>query len=183
MQNASRKSWTVKEESICTELLELLKVSPEECGLMQALKGVAEGVVDEMVTEFHTTLLAHENTQQYFESVTVERVGKAVKLWYLDLFSGQYDFGYAHSRLIIGQTHVRIGLPVRYPLAMLEIIHRHSDRILVHAADPQAARRAFNKILALDIAVFNQAYEDNQLKHLADLVGGERLARTLLTRH
>jgi hypothetical protein len=35
--------------------------------------------------------------------------------------------------------------------------------------------------LALDIAVFNQAYEDTQLKHLAEMVGNERLARRLLT--
>jgi hypothetical protein len=35
--------------------------------------------------------------------------------------------------------------------------------------------------MSLDIAVFNQAYEDRQLEHLADLVGGERLARRLLT--
>lgn len=36
-------------------------------------------------------------------------------------------------------------------------------------------------MLALDVAIFNQAYEDYQLRHLAELVGGERLARRLLT--
>lgn len=40
---------------------------------------------------------------------------------------------------------------------------------------------AFRKVLALDVAVFNQAYEDNQLQHLSELVGGERLARLLLS--
>ena len=43
------------------------------------------------------------------------------------------------------------------------------------------ARAAFRKVLALDVAVFNQAYEDNQIEHLAELVGGKRLARLLLT--
>ena len=35
--------------------------------------------------------------------------------------------------------------------------------------------------MSLDIAVFNQADEGRQLKHLADLGGGERLARRLRT--
>ena len=46
---------------------------------------------------------------------------------------------------------------------------------------PDAAVAAFRKALARDIAIFNQAYENNQLQHLAEMVGGERLARRLLT--
>jgi hypothetical protein len=49
------------------------------------------------------------------------------------------------------------------------------------SSDPETAKEAFRKVMSLDIAVFNQAYEDRQLEHLADLVGGERLARRLLT--
>lgn len=35
--------------------------------------------------------------------------------------------------------------------------------------------------IPLDVGIFNQSYEDNQLHHLADLVGGERIARLLLS--
>lgn len=84
------------------------------------------------------------------------------------------------DRLRIGHVHVRIGLPVRYPLAMIDVVMRFGQSVTQTSATPDAAGAAFQKVLALDVAIFNQAYEDNQLRHLADLVGGERLARRLL---
>jgi hypothetical protein len=55
------------------------------------------------------------------------------------------------------------------------------EQVARQSNQPEAALTAFHKVLALDVAIFNQAYEDNQLRHLAELVGGERLARRLLT--
>ncbi|PMP83730.1 MAG: Globin-coupled histidine kinase, partial [Roseiflexus castenholzii] len=48
-------------------------------------------------------------------------------------------------------------------------------------AHPDAAATAVRKVLALDVAVFNQAYEDRQIQALAEMVGNERLARRLLS--
>ncbi|HAT77370.1 MAG TPA: Globin-coupled histidine kinase, partial [Flavobacterium sp.] len=81
-------------------------------------------------------------------------------------------------RLKIGQVHVRIGLPVRYPLAMIDVILAVGKKVTAQNPDAQAA---FHKLLALDMAIFNQAYEDTQLKHLVHMVGNERLARRMLS--
>ena len=81
----------------------------------------------------------------------------------------------------IGKVHVKIGLPVRYPIAMLDVIMNHGEVVARKSSDPDTAVAAFRKLVGLDLAIFNQAYEDNQLLHLAELVGGERLARLLLT--
>ena len=70
---------------------------------------------------------------------------------------------------------------MRYPLAMLDVVMPFGELIARTSPSPDAAVSAFRKVLALDVAIFNQSYEDNQLKHLAELVGGERLARRLLT--
>jgi len=64
---------------------------------------------------------------------------------------------------------------------MVDVIAKFGEQVAAGAADPELALTAFRKVLALDVAVFNQAYEDNQLKHLSELVGGERLARLLLS--
>ncbi|MEM8932855.1 MAG: protoglobin domain-containing protein, partial [Acidobacteriota bacterium] len=101
--------------------------------------------------------------------------------WFVELFAGRYDQAYAERRLAIGATHVRIGLPVRYPLAMLDIVLDHGHRVTTQGDDPEVAARAFAKVLAIDVAIFNHAYEHHQLRHLAELVGGERLARRVLT--
>jgi hypothetical protein len=64
---------------------------------------------------------------------------------------------------------------------MLDVVMPFGEQVARTSPEPERATAAFRKVLALDVAIFNQAYEHEQLKHLADLVGGERLARRLLT--
>ncbi|MBS0658679.1 MAG: Globin-coupled histidine kinase [Verrucomicrobia bacterium] len=177
----SRMSWSIKDEAVCAELVTLMGLTAADGAVLQALHGAAVTAGTAMAKEFHGRIVDHANTKQYFEGVDIQRVGAMVAQWFSDLFSGSYGEDYARRRIIIGRTHVRIGLPVRYPLAMLDVVSRHAEPLLAQAADPQAARAAFQKVLALDVAVFNQAYEDTQLKHLSELLGGERLARLLLS--
>jgi len=174
------KSWEIKDAQVCPELIALIGITEEDKAALAALKGEAEAVAGAMVADFHGRLVSQENTKEYFESVDVERIGGLVKNWFIELFGGTYDHAYAEKRLVIGQTHVRIGLPVRYPLAMIDVVLQHGEAVAKKAADPEKALSAFKKILALDVAIFNQAYEDKQLNHLSELVGGERLARRLL---
>jgi hypothetical protein len=110
----------------------------------------------------------------------MERLHSMVGDWFIDIFAGTYDEEYARKRMNIGHIHVRIGLPVRYPLAMLDVIMPFGEEVARQSPEPDKAVIAYRKVLALDVAIFNQAYEDNQLKHLSELVGGERLARLLL---
>lgn len=177
----SRSSWGVKDEAILTELVGLLGLTEPERAALASLQSAAAAVGQELLDEFYGRLHSSDNTREYFEGVDMAHLQARTKDWFLDLFSGQYDAGYARKRLAIGQIHVRIGLPVRYPLAMIDVVMKYGDRACASAADPQVALTAFRKVLALDVAVFNQAYEDNQLKHLSELVGGERLARLLLS--
>lgn len=176
-----KKSWEVKETETCKELLELIAITDEDKAVLSSLKAKAEETGAAMVSEFHGRLVSQENTKEYFEEVDINRVAGLVKDWYIELFSGNYDQAYAEKRMKIGQTHVRIGLPVRYPLAMIDIVLKHGEAAAKTASDPDKALEAFKKALALDVAIFNQAYEDRQLNHLAELVGGERLARRLLS--
>lgn len=111
----------------------------------------------------------------------MERLHSMVADWFVDLFNGSYDTNYARKRLGIGRIHVQIGLPVRYPLAMLDVVAPYGQKVVASSSNPELATRAFNKVVALDVAIFNQAYEDNQLEHLSTFVGGERLARLLLS--
>lgn len=183
MSNATlnRGSWAVKDEAILTELVTLLGLSEAEKAALAGLEGAAEAAAPELTDEFYTRLLAHDNTKEYFEGIDLNHLHNMTGKWFVELFGGVYDEAYASKRLTIGQVHVRIGLPVRYPLAMVDVITKYGERVVAGAPDPELALTAFRKVLALDVAVFNQAYEDNQLKHLSELVGGERLARLLLS--
>lgn len=174
-------SWQVKDEAILPELVALMGVTPAESALLASLKDAAAAEAPALLKDFYDRLLGHENTAQYLQGVSMDRLHSMVADWFLQVFSGVYNEDYAKKRLVIGQIHVRIGLPVRYPLAMLDILNNHGEQISTKSSDPAAAVKAFRKLLALDVAIFNQAYEDNQLHHLSELVGGERLARRLLS--
>lgn len=176
----SMKSWDVKNEAVLDELVQLMGLTQEERDALAALRSEVEAVAPDMVKEFHGRVTTHENTKEYFEGKDVHQVGKFVAQWFIEIFGGVYDAAYAKKRMQIGQTHVRIGLPVRYPLAMLDVVMRWADQVTAKSSNPALADVAFKKVLSLDIAVFNQAYEDAQLSNLSELVGGERLARRLL---
>lgn len=176
-----RSSWQVKDEATLAELVSLMNLSTEEQTLLGSLANQAEAAAPKMTEAFYARLFAHDNTAEYLKDVSIDRLHTMVSQWFTELFSGKYDTDYAKRRMTIGQIHVRIGLPVRYPLAMLDVVMPFGEAITQESADPAKAVTAFRKVLALDIAIFNQSYEDNQLHHLSDLVGGERLARRLLS--
>lgn len=174
-------SWSIKDEAILDELVNLMGLSGEDIGLMRELTEHARTIAPKMTAAFYKRLLQHDNTAAYLRNRNIEGLHATLTDWFVDLFSGQYDRDYAKRRLAIGYTHVRIGLPVRYPLAMLDVIMPFGEAITRQSTNPVQALATFRKVLSLDIAVFNQAYEDEHLRHLAELVGGERLARRLMS--
>lgn len=175
-----RKSWSVKDEDIHAELSEMMSLSDEEKTLLADLQDVAEDQSDALTDDFYDRLLAHENTAEYLENEDMDERHAMIAQWFVELFGGEYDQDYVAQRLKIGRIHVRIGLPVRYPLSMIDVIMDHGETVANQSDNPEKAKEAFQKVMSLDIAVFNQAYEDRQLEHLSELVGGERLARRLL---
>ncbi|NJN17368.1 MAG: Globin-coupled histidine kinase [Oscillochloris sp.] len=176
-----RASWLIKDEATLAELVDLMNLSSAEANLLQEMSAAAKDVAPQMTKAFYDRLFAHPQTAEYLQGVGIDRLHGMVQEWFAGLFCGVYDKTYAGRRLRIGEIHVRIGLPVRYPLAMLDVVMPFGETVAKQSAQPEAAAAAFRKVLALDVAIFNQAYEDNQLRHLAELVGGERLARRLLT--
>ena len=172
-----RKSWDIRGEAILDDLVALMGLTDEEKSAIAACQSGAEANADAMIDAFYDRLLAQDATSEFLEGM-VDHLRMTLKGWFIALFSGEYDSKYVNSRLEIGKTHVRIGLPVRYPLAMMDILMEHGEKVA--GSNGETAQKAFRKLAALDIAIFNQAYENTQLNHLAELVGNERLARRLL---
>lgn len=176
----TRKSWAINDDQILGELIALTKMTDAEKKSLVEIKASAEKQVPEMVDAFYSRLLSHENTSEFIGE-KIEKMRGTLKGWFLELFSGEYDQKYVQSRLQIGKVHVHIGLPVRYPLAMMDVVMEYGQKAAAGASNPDQASAAFRKLAALDIAIFNQAYESTQLKHLAKMLGNERLARRILT--
>lgn len=176
-----RPSWKVNGVLVHADLADLMALTEAEEVCLAELHHVATDRAPALADAFYERLMAHRYTREYLQNYSMDALHGTIKSWFTDLFSGTYGADYVKHRLGIGYIHVKIGLPVRYPLAMLDVVQEHGETICQQSSNPEQAEKAFRKVLALDIAIFNQAYEDNQLKHLSELVGGERLARCLLT--
>lgn len=176
-----RASWKIKDTAVLGELIHLMGLTDAERTLLADLHSQAVAIAPKMTETFYARLFEHDNTAQYFAGKSMDRLHSMIGDWFSEIFTGTYDEDYARRRIAIGEIHVRIGLPIRYPLAMLDVIMPFGEEVARQSAQPDAAVAAFRKVFALDVAIFNQAYEDNQLKHLSELVGGERLARLLLS--
>lgn len=174
-------AWQLTDTAVLAELRELMGLTEAEVALLASMHDAARAVVPQLAEAFYVRLMRHQLTADYLANTSLDARHRTISQWFLDLFSGSYDDQYVAKRITIGKVHVRIGLPVRYPLAMLDVVMEYGDQVAERSAQPALARAAFRKVLALDVAVFNQAYEDNQIEHLAELVGGKRLARLLLT--
>jgi len=175
----NRKSWAIKNEVIFDDLVRLVNLTFPEIEIMVSLREQAQAIAPVLSEAFYQRLLAHPLTAEFVLG-QIEARKSTLEQWFLDLFCGNYDHDYIRRRLRIGEVHVRIGLPIRYPLAMVDIILEKGLEVAATHTEPEQAQQAFRKLLALDMAVFNQAYEDVQLNHLAELIGNERLARRLL---
>lgn len=177
-----RKSWNVKDDAVLDDLATLMHLTDEEKQAMTEAKGHAQEIAPQMVSAFYERLLNHENTAEYLEEEgMVDHLRKTLENWFIELFSGEYGKAYLESRLKIGKTHFRIGLPVRYPLAMMDLLMEYGQKAAAQCSNAELATNAFRKLAALDMAIFNHAYENTQIKHLTDMVGNERLARRMLT--
>jgi hypothetical protein len=177
---SDRKSWAIKDEAILDDLAVLINLTAEEKEILANLQAQAQIIAPALSEAFYQRLLAHPETAEFVVG-QIEQRKTTLETWFVQLFSGCYDEEYVWQRLKIGQTHVRIGLPVRYPLAMMDIVLECGRQVAAQSEHPERASQAIRKLLALDVAIFNQAYEDAKLKHLAEMMGNERLARRLLT--
>jgi hypothetical protein len=176
-----RASWQVKDTTMLADLTTLMRISPAETSLLNDLADTARSVAPRLTKLFYDRLFAYDYTAEYLHNVNISRLHTMVADWFIELFQEPHDEAYVRRRMAIGQMHVRIGLPVRYPLAMLDLVIEFGEDVTQHSPHPADSLRAFRKALALDIAIFNQAYEHAQLHHLTELVGHEQLARRLLT--
>ena len=176
-----RSAWSVTDDGVKDEIAAMASLADDEIAALVALEAKARDASSAMSDAFYERILGHPHTAEYLSGQDLQQRHAMIADWFVELFAGRYDDDYAARRLAIGATHVRIGLPVRYPLAMLDVVLDHGHRVTAQGDDPALAARAFAKVLAIDVAIFNHAYEHHQLRHLAGLVGGERLARRVLT--
>lgn len=170
----------IKDEAILDDLIKLLDLTPTEKEILASLQATARIIAPALSEAFYDRLFTYPLTAKYLAD-QIEKRKELLAEWFVQLFSGHYDRDYIHHRLKIGRFQVQTGLPIRYPLAIIDLIVEFGLVITEQSSHPEHAAAALRKLLALDIAIFNQAYEDTQLEYLAKIMGHAHLARRILS--
>lgn len=178
--NGDPTCWQIKGQETIRELKELMGISDEDAATLATARGAAAQQAAPLAVALYERLEQHAPSAEFLGQVARDDMLRQLALWFIDLFSGSYDGAYAQRRLDIGEAFVRAGLPVRYPLALVDVAMGYGELAAQQCPDPAKVLGSFRRALTLDVALLNQACEERQLAHLAEMVGGERLARRVV---
>ncbi|MGA2699748.1 MAG: protoglobin domain-containing protein [Isosphaeraceae bacterium] len=147
---------------------------------IQSIAGRLEGAFHAIVVDFHEEIDRHHEARKVLSggAAQVERLKISLLGWLSDLCSGIYDADYVQRRWRVGLRHAELGLDqvfcsmamARVRSGLLDALTRGWDR---EPAELQPAVLALNKLLDLDLAIIEDAYQTERLARQQQI---ERLA-------
>ncbi len=162
------------------ELQSFVGWSEEDAVRVRELRPVLEPYLPALVEDFYAEVSRHSEAYRVFlgDPVQVDRHREALYNWLVELLSGPYDRAYVDRRWQGGIRHVEIGLAQVYINVSLSRLRDGLVRYLSESwpgdqAGLVAAIRSLNKLLDLDLAKIEDAY---QSEYVARIQANERLA-------
>jgi signal transduction histidine kinase len=139
-----------------------------------------EPYLHELIDDFYDEIERHPGPRKVITGgpAQIERLKGTLVRWIRDLLAGRYDEEYVARRWRVGWRHVEIGLEQVYTNVALSRLRTGLIRSLHESwrGEPLALTetiRAINKLLDLDLAIIEDAY---QSEYLARMQANERLA-------
>ncbi|AWR86402.1 protoglobin domain-containing protein [Meiothermus taiwanensis] len=130
---------------------------------LRSLEPIAGPLAPEVALAFYDYLGRDPEMHEILWSVPgrVERLYRSFAAWYRELFSGQYDALYAERRMHIGLVHARVGVrPSHYvpAVGIVQELTLEHLRNALRGSELLAAMTAFEKIMAVEIALMQESY-------------------------
>ncbi|GMR04229.1 MAG: protoglobin domain-containing protein [Thermodesulfobacteriota bacterium] len=130
---------------------------------LKKLKPLMEKYRDDFVVQFYNYVKNFEEADKFLkDDATIKRHQDALKLWFMNLFSGEYGPRYLEGLEKVGMTHVRINLPAHYVNAAFHFTKdylREKVRDEVEESGECAyLLRSVTKVLEINLDVFTSSY-------------------------
>ncbi|MFQ5429038.1 MAG: ATP-binding protein [Phycisphaerae bacterium] len=142
----------------------------EDARTLADLKHLLRPCFRGIVTKFYEAVARDPCARTILQARPGRREGleQTLWVWLNELFSGRYGEAYFENRCTIGRMHVQVELPQHYMFTAMNVIRLMlEERIL--ALDPQTAPRrlaALHKILDLELAIMNETYREDLIRHM-----------------
>lgn len=152
----------------------------DDVARVAAVAPLVDPTLPALIDDFYDEIKRHPRALQVITGGTpqIERLKGTLIQWVRELFAGRYDADYVARRWRVGWRHVEIGLDQVYTNVALSRLRSGLMRVLHESwtGEQSILRetiRALNKLLDLDLAIIEDAY---QAEHVARLQRTERLA-------
>ncbi|MFQ5735956.1 MAG: protoglobin domain-containing protein [Thermodesulfobacteriota bacterium] len=131
------------------------------------LKPLMEKHTGDFVVEFYNYVKNFENAHKYLKDETViKRHQDALKVWFMNLFCGEYGHKYMNELEKVGMVHVKINLPAHYVNAAFHFVRDFVHDVLVVEVDKPEERtyleKSVAKILDINLDVFTGSYIEEE---------------------
>ncbi len=138
-----------------------------------AVRPYLEALLPPMIDDFYAEIERHTETRRVITggAEQIARLKGTLLKWIQELLSGQYDRDYVHRRWRVGWRHVDIGLDQRYTNAALSrlrggLVLAIQKTWTGTVADKQETVRSLNRLLDLDLAIIEDAYQEEYANRL-----------------
>jgi signal transduction histidine kinase len=161
-------------ETLFEELKRYVGFSPEDAQALLSLHAVTREHFSRIAEVFYARILEHEGARTALEGgeSQVGHLKGTLQIWMDQLLRGPWDEAYFDLRCRIGRMHVRIALPQHYMFGAMNVLRQEFNELIdAHYRDrPQElakVRRAFGKILDLELAIMLHTYREDLLAQQA----------------
>ena len=146
--------------------------SDRDAANIRRVAPVVEAGLPALIDDFYAELQRHPESMRVITggAAQIERLKDSLRRWLSDSLRTDYDLDYVTRRWTIGFRHAEIGLHPAYVSAALARLRNGIIRLVVadgnHSADALSdAIQSLNRLLDLDLAIINDAYEAEHIQH------------------
>jgi two-component system, NtrC family, sensor kinase len=152
------------------QLLDYVGWTDVDAVVIRSIAPDLEPTFDAIISDFYEQIDRHPRLRALMTGgdAQILRLKTTLRCWLAGLFSGSYDDHYVQQRWQVGIRHAEIGLEQVYCIAAMSRIRIHLlDALLgLKDLDPtliQTAASALNKLLDLELAIIDDAYQTEWL--------------------
>ncbi len=145
--------------------------SEEDAARVERVALIVEKHIDTLIDDFYREIERHPEAVRVITGgqTQIKRLKGSLRTWLRESMQGRSDVGYVVRRWNIGLKHAEIGLNPAYTAAAMSRL-RNGIIDIVAAENSHASSetcqlaQSFNKLLDLDLAIIQDAYESEYLR-------------------